>query len=162
MGVKFHGVSRPWKGVENIVAEASESLQLIISNELQSVGAAHRALEEFLKARDVPPNVVFSAILAFEEIVTNVIKYSFQDEREHDIQADLRVGPGELVLRVTDDGLAFDPLGAPPPERKKAFEERPVGGLGIHLVRNLAQRIEYRRVDKKNVLTMFFPLDATT
>ncbi len=144
------------------MAEASESLQLMIANELQSVGAANRALKEFLESRHVAPNVVFSAVLAFEEIVTNVIKYSFEDERKHEIQADVRVGPVELVLRVTDDGLEFDPLSAPPPDRKKAYEERPIGGLGVHLVRNLAQRIEYRRVDETNVLTMFFPLDTTT
>ena len=144
------------------MAEATESLQLIIANELQSVGAAIRALTEFLESRHVAPNVVFSAVLAFEEIVTNVIKYSFEDERKHEIQADVRVGPAELALRVTDDGSEFDPLSAPPPDQQKAFEERPVGGLGVHLVRNLAQRVEYRRVDEKNVFTMFFALDATT
>ena len=131
---------------------------LVIPNAMERVGEANRELEAFLEASGVGPDGIFPATLAFEEVVTNVIKYSYDDDRPHDILVESRVEPGELILRVTDDGHEFDPLAARPPDLEKPIEERPIGGLGIHLLRRLAQRVEYHRTSGKNVLTLSFSL----
>ena len=94
--------------------------------------------------------------LAFEEIATNVIKYGYDDDLEHEILAEAILSPGALVLRVRDDGHEFDPLRAPPPDLDAAIEDRPIGGLGIHLLRKLAERLSYERVGGHNVLTLWF------
>ena len=60
----------------------------------------------------------------------------------------------ELTIRVEDDGRAFDPLQAPPPDLDLPLEERPVGGLGIHIVRSVMDAVEYQRRGGRNVLTM--------
>jgi serine/threonine-protein kinase RsbW len=142
------------------VGEPSQNLHLAIENDLGLVGGANRSLEDFLTSRNVDPELIFPVTLAFEEIVTNVIKYSYDDDRAHRILIDAEVGDDRVALRVTDDGRPFDPLDAPPPDRTKPREERAVGGLGIDLIRHLARGIEYRRISNKNVLTLFFPFNA--
>ena len=60
----------------------------------------------------------------------------------------------ELVVKVEDDGREFNPLELPEPDLEQKLEERPIGGLGIHLVRNLMDELDYKRTHNKNILTM--------
>ena len=122
---------------------------------MEAVGEANRSLETFLHDRNANQELVFSAVLALEEVVTNVIKYSYEDDRPHEIALEATLDAEGLVLRVADDGREFDPLSASPPDFDKPPEERDVGGLGVHLLRNLAQRVEYERQAGRNVLTLF-------
>jgi anti-sigma regulatory factor (Ser/Thr protein kinase) len=68
------------------------------------------------------------------------------------VQADL--SDGELVIEVEDDGRPFNPLQVPPPDLERPLAQRKVGGLGLHLVRELTSSIEYDRKDGKNRLVM--------
>ena len=144
------------------MTEGSAPFHLTIENDIEVVGGAQQTFEEFLLSREVDPCAVYTVALAFEEIVTNVVKYSYDDLRRHQITIDADVGPAEILLRIADDGHEFNPLTAPPPDRTTPLEEREAGGLGIHIVRNLARRIEYRRLDGRNELTLFFPVTAET
>ena len=130
----------------------------VVRNDLSAVGAANDSLEQFLQSLNVDPEVVFPVLLSLEEVVTNIIKYGYDDDGEHEILMEVRLSPGEIVLRVTDDGHEFDPRQARPAALEGPVEDRPVGGLGIHLVRNLAQRLSYARVGGKNVLSLCFSL----
>lgn len=132
--------------------------RLVVRNEASAAGTANRSLEKFLECAQVDPAVAFPVVLALEEIVTNIIKYGYDDDGEHEIVLEARVLPEEIVLEVTDDGHEFDPLRAPPPDLDAPLEDRPVGGLGIHLLRNLAERLAYQRVRGKNVLSAYFRL----
>lgn len=130
--------------------------RLALRNDLGAVGGANRSLEEFLRVRGADPEAVFSTALALEEAVTNIIKYGYDDDREHQILLEARLLPEEIVLQVTDDGHEFDPLRAPAAGLDGPIEERPIGGVGLHLLRNLARSISYERTGGKNVLTMSF------
>jgi anti-sigma regulatory factor (Ser/Thr protein kinase) len=66
----------------------------------------------------------------------------------------LALDPDTLTIQVADDGVPFNPVDAPPPDLDLPIEERPIGGLGIHIVRSLVDTIEHRRDDGRNVLTM--------
>ena len=55
-------------------------------------------------------------------------------------------------MEFIDDGLAFNPMSAPAPDLDAEIHERPIGGLGVHLVRELAQRIDYTRTRGRNIL----------
>jgi anti-sigma regulatory factor (Ser/Thr protein kinase) len=59
-----------------------------------------------------------------------------------------------LTIDVADDGIAFNPLEKDPPDLDLPFSERPIGGLGIHIVRALSETIAYRRENDRNHLTM--------
>ena len=92
--------------------------------------------------------------LALDEVVTNVIRYAHDDGRQHPIVVRLALEQGVLTAQVEDDGRAFNPLDAPVPDIGAGIDDRPIGGLGIHLVRSVMTSVEYRREDGRNVLTM--------
>jgi serine/threonine-protein kinase RsbW len=92
--------------------------------------------------------------LVLEEIVTNVILYGCEDGLEHEISVRLSWEDPYIKLEVEDDGRPFNPLEAPPPDTGKPLAERQVGGLGIHLVREMMDELEYRRENDKNLLTL--------
>jgi anti-sigma regulatory factor (Ser/Thr protein kinase) len=133
-----------------------------IPNDLGKVENALRSFESFLASGMLAETTCYNALLSLEEAVTNVIKYAFADGREHGIEVVARLDPSEIVIEVSDDGREFDPVSAPPPDFDLPFEERPVGGLGIHLLRRLTSRMAYERAGGRNTLTLVFNLDPRT
>ena len=92
--------------------------------------------------------------LVVEELVTNLAKYGYPDAPRGSAMLRLGLENEQLTLQMIDDGQAFDPLTAPPPDLNLPPEERPVGGLGLHLVRSLAAAAHYARRDGRNHLTL--------
>jgi anti-sigma regulatory factor (Ser/Thr protein kinase) len=121
-----------------------------IQSSLDAIVPANEAASAWLEAREVPANVVFLVNLAVEELVTNCIKYGYTDANQHLIDVDLILADGQLTMNVVDDGRAFNPLTAPVPDISLALEERPIGGLGLHLLRKLSDRMTYERRDNLN------------
>jgi anti-sigma regulatory factor (Ser/Thr protein kinase) len=127
-------------------------LKLQLKNDLCELARASDELHAFLSGREIPPDAVYALDLAFEELVSNIIKYAYDDRDEHVIDAGVRVTDDSLALEIRDDGRAFDPFGSPEPDLSIPACDRPIGGLGIHLVRNLLDRCEYRRSGGSNVV----------
>lgn len=93
--------------------------------------------------------------LVLEELVTNVINHGYIDGQSHTFTVALSAGPDRLVTAViTDDAPAFDPLGCAAIDTSLPLEDRPIGGLGVHLVKNLARSAHYERRNGKNILTL--------
>jgi serine/threonine-protein kinase RsbW len=140
---------------------ALRRLKLTVPADLGAVDGADARIEEFLRGTGADDDLIYAAVLALEEVLTNTCKYGFPEgERgRHEIVVEADLPPGSLRLRIDDDGREFDPLNAPPPPLEDPVEERPIGGLGIHLLKNLADHLEYRRVEGHNVLTLLFSLD---
>lgn len=116
--------------------------------------------ERFATANGVSDLVVQRFCLALDEIITNVVSYGFEKEPEDPrIRVDLELGEGRLEVRIEDNGRSFNPLAdAPLPDLTLPVDERPIGGLGIHLAKNLVHEISYRRVRNRNCLTLTQPL----
>jgi anti-sigma regulatory factor (Ser/Thr protein kinase) len=113
------------------------------------------ALVEALGERcDLPPKLVFQLTLVFDELLTNVISYGFPDGGQHKIAASVEISGTELVATLTDDGVAFDPLAKAAPDTTLSVEDRAIGGLGVHLVRTLMDKVDYRREAGQNRLVM--------
>ncbi|HWP60386.1 MAG TPA: ATP-binding protein [Candidatus Acidoferrales bacterium] len=125
-----------------------------LKNALSEVEALQRMLAEFGERHHLLENIVFDVTLALEEVLTNIISYAFDDDGEHKIRIRLSLDEGVLTAEVEDDGRPFDPLRVPAPELSSPLEKRPVGGLGIHLIRGLMDELEYRRVRGRNVLRL--------
>ncbi|WP_291322869.1 ATP-binding protein [Desulfonatronospira sp.] len=95
--------------------------------------------------------------LVLEETLLNIICYAYPHNHEGSIQLGCCLpGPGELYIRIVDSGIAFDPLSRPDPDVGQPMQDREVGGLGIHLVRRMADRVEYQRKDEMNILDIVF------
>ena len=130
-------------------------MSLTLVNQLSDVAKLSSFVEAFGVAEGLAPEAVYSLNLALDEVVTNVIRYAHEDDgREHPIVVRLALERDVLTAQVEDDGRAFNPLEAPAPDLEASLDERPIGGLGIFLVRSVMNSVEYRREDGRNVLTM--------
>jgi len=132
----------------------SKPMAIPFKNKLSEIERLGQVMEEFAELHHLPPNLVFEINLALEEILTNVISYGYDDSNEHEILIRLSCKGGEITAEVEDDGRPFNPLEAAEPDTDKPLEERPVGGLGIHLVRKFMDDVEYKRQQGKNLLAM--------
>jgi anti-sigma regulatory factor (Ser/Thr protein kinase) len=96
--------------------------------------------------------------LVLEELLVNIMNYAYpQDPGTIEIRYQLSQ-PSLLKLEILDHGVPFDPLSIPEVDTEATLEERSIGGLGIYLVRNIAEHIEYQRQDGKNMLTVSMAL----
>ncbi|MCI0602063.1 ATP-binding protein [bacterium] len=125
-----------------------------IKNDLAEMAKLRDAVMNFCKQNQLPADTVFVIDLCLEELITNVIKYGYEDSAEHDVQIDLSLQENLLVLEITDDGRPFDPTHIPEPDLDVPLEERRIGGLGIHLVRNYVDSMHYKREGNQNIVTL--------
>jgi len=131
-----------------------DTIRLSIGNALGEVSTAIDVLRDELSRRRLPPPLIHVAETVADELLSNVIRHGYRDDRPHTIDIAIAVQEDELTLQVSDDGIPFDPFGRPAPDVTRPLEERPVGGLGIHMVRELAARCRYARVDGRNQVTV--------
>jgi serine/threonine-protein kinase RsbW len=132
----------------------SIGLSLTLRNDASEISRLVDRIDAFGLEAGLPPDVTFRLALALDEIVSNVIRHGFDDEAEHQILVMLAVADGHVTATVVDDGGAFDPREAPLPDLDAPLEERQSGGLGMHLVRETMDEIDYRRENGRNVLTV--------
>ena len=127
---------------------------IILKNDLSEIPRLASEIEVFGKKNNLSESVIFDALLASEEIFTNIVSYAYEDDKEHMIVVRVDLNDGELTLEIEEDGRPFDPLKVPEPDIEKPLEERPVGGLGVFLARKSMDELEYRRKSGKNILVM--------
>ena len=125
-----------------------------LRNNISEIERLNIILFQFGKINNLSQNILFKMNLALEETVTNIIKYAYNDDTEHTILIHISLSCGILTAEIEDDGKPFNPLNSPKPDINKPIEYRTIGGLGIHIVRNLMDKIEYRRDSNKNFLIL--------
>ena len=92
-----------------------------------------------------------------DELVSNIVRYS--SATTFDLGVEIVESPHGVRLKFSDDGVPYDPLSRPPPDVSMPLEKRPQGGLGIMVVRSLADSVDYERVGDRNVLTVFMSVE---
>jgi anti-sigma regulatory factor (Ser/Thr protein kinase) len=133
---------------------ADGRLCLRIEGSVPGLEAGQRELSAFLRGAGVDARGLYHAELAYEELVTNVIKYAFQGapgaERTIDVHAS--IASDEIALGIEDGGIAFNVLEAAEPQPAASLEAATVGGRGLSLVRKVATRFEYQRLGNRNLV----------
>ena len=128
----------------------TETLNLNVLPNLDELGRIAAEVEAMGKREDWSPILVFRANLVLEELLVNIIKYG-QSDGINGFDITLTSEPDRLTIEVVDEGKPFDPVkDAPPPVLTGSLEDRPVGGLGLHLVRSLVDELSYKRERGKN------------
>lgn len=126
-----------------------------LKNDLTEIRLLAEAVGCFGLEKGLPPKLIFQVNLALDEILTNTISYGYPEGGEREIQVRLIMEETkDLIIEVRDDGLPFNPLEADEPDINQDINERPIGGLGIHLVRQITDEIEYQWKEGCNVLVM--------
>lgn len=126
-----------------------------LTNEISRLDDLSSLLEEAVEKLQVPPRCLYEVTLALEEIFTNIVKYAYDDDAGHLIHVIIgQKGKDALVIRFEDDGQPFDPTQARDPDLDLPVEERPVGKLGVFIVKKIMDSMAYERVEGKNILTL--------
>ena len=119
--------------------------------ELQKVQAL---LEEFYNLHNLPDKVISAIDMAAEELLTNIISYGYDSNTTHYIEIWLTTSGKEVSLVIEDDGKPFNPLEAPEPDTESDIEDRPIGGLGLFLVKKMMDEVKYEFKSGRNSLKM--------
>jgi serine/threonine-protein kinase RsbW len=128
----------------------TRSVDLAIHNDLSEVAVVRDALDRLGSELDVPARAIIQLQVVLDEIVSNVVKYSWPNGGKHEFLVRITVGPTGVTLDIFDDGQPFDPRGAPePPTPPEGQRPRP-GGVGIHMIRKLVDELEYERIEGRN------------
>ena len=135
-------------------------LSITLSNHLSELERLHQVLWQFGKEQNLSHKVINTMNLALEEIVTNVIAHGYEDTGEHAIIIHCSVRDGQVMAEVEDDGQPFNPLECPDPDVSKPLEDRPLGGLGIYLVRNVMDALDYTYQGGKNRIKLTKRIDG--
>lgn len=132
-----------------------QSKKIVIKNTLEEVQRAIGAFEEFAATHEISLNVMVKVNIVLDELLSNIVKYSFPDGREHDIDITLELfTDGKLVIQLTDEGVPFNPFATADPDFTIPLEDREIGGLGIHLVKQLMDEYSYKRQVNLNIVYM--------
>ena len=133
-----------------------ETIQLKLKNQLPELDQIAVNLETLAEKWEIPGKIVMEINLVLEELFTNVVFYAFDDKDEHDINLTfMLIDAHQLQIQLEDNGKPFNLL-----EKKvadvfdKPLEDRQIGGLGIHFVREMMNSVEYQRADNKNVVIL--------
>ncbi|MEK3726025.1 ATP-binding protein [Paenibacillus sp. FSL H8-0034] len=131
---------------------SGECQQIELTNNLEELARLEAWLASWAEQMSVDSKTLFQLNLVCDELVTNTILYGCQSGVAHTIRISIWVSVNNIELTIMDDGMAFDPLSLPSPDVRASVEERRIGGLGIHFVRESMDEATYERVDNLNIL----------
>lgn len=127
-------------------------IRLQVPREEGQMGDLVAAIDGVLAREGVPPGVVHDVQLVTEEVVCNALDYGRVEGREHEISVGIGIDGDLITLEFRDDCVAFNPLERPGPDLDADIADRPIGGLGVHLIRQLAEDVSYTRQEPHNIL----------
>lgn len=132
----------------------SRKLSLEIDPRVEELSAITAAVEQFGDAEKWPSDMVFQINLVIEELGLNIMTHGKSEDLEK-IEITLTAEGESLTIEIVDNGHPFDPTReAPEPDLDVGLRERAIGGLGIHIVRNLVDNLRYRRQGGRNHVTL--------
>jgi sigma-B regulation protein RsbU (phosphoserine phosphatase) len=127
---------------------------LILHNDIQQIPQLAEFIETIADEINLDQGLAMSLNLALEEAVTNVILYAYPKGSDGRVDVEAIISKDKLKFIISDSGKEFDPTAAPEADVTLGVEDRPIGGLGIYLVRKIMDSVSYERTDGKNVLSM--------
>ena len=128
--------------------------EIRLTNDLDEVSLLAEFVEELCADLDLSAETTMNINLALEEAIANVIMYAYPSGEKHDMLLRVTSTQSQLVFLLTDNGVSFDPTKIEDVNIMLPIEERPVGGLGIFLIRSIMNEVSYQRLDGENHLIM--------
>ena len=127
---------------------------LVIKNNVKEVTKFGEFMKSVLEKPDIEKSLSRQLRLAVEEAVVNVIDYAYPVGHEGEIEVRMMSDGKTLKTVIIDSGVAFDPTAKEKADTTLSAEDRQIGGLGILLVREIMDTINYERVEGRNILTL--------
>ena len=111
-------------------------------------------LAQWIDSLDLPESLHMPINLALEEAVSNIMLYAYPEGEKGEIHIEARKEDNRITFVITDSGKPFDPTAVAEPDITLSAEDRAIGGLGIHLVKQIMDSVKYEYIDGKNILVM--------
>ena len=134
--------------------ESTLTETLVLMNDVHEVTRFSSFIKSVTEKLGIETPLARKLRLAVEEAVVNVINYAYPAGTEGDVTIKIMSDGHTLRFQIIDTGVPFDPTKKEKADTTLSIEERQIGGLGIFLVRELMDTINYERVDGKNILTL--------
>ena len=128
--------------------------QLVLQNDIEQVPTLALFVDEVCETVGLDMATTMKLNLAIEEAVVNVMNYAYPQGTVGDISIEAQANDEQLAFIISDCGSPFDPTAQQEADITLSAEERPIGGLGIHLVRQIMDDVAYERKDNYNILTL--------
>lgn len=129
-----------------------------MKNNHQEISRMCDEIKNFCAANNVSDAKYHDIVLIVDEIVANIINYAYPDQMEHEFSLNIIKENDRVCIKIVDGGIPFDPLNHKDPDTSAEIEERQIGGLGIFLVKQLSEYVEYSRIDDRNQLDIVVEL----
>ena len=123
-------------------------LDINMEGRLEELERVADLIEAHAAARNWPDGWAMKFNICLDELITNVVSYGYEDSNaaDHEIKVSITETSDQVEVVLQDDGAAFDPVSeAPDPDLDSSAEDRQVGGLGIHFVRNFMDEVTWER-----------------
>src|SRR5262245_19459303 len=130
------------------------AIDIAIKNDTAEIDPLAEQVLAFCRQRNVGDDFFYDVRLALEEAVSNTIKFGYDDHGVHTIRVKASLNDQELHLEIEDDAKDFNPMDVPAPDLALPVEERPIGGLGVFLLRAVMDHSEHERIGDRNSLRM--------
>jgi anti-sigma regulatory factor (Ser/Thr protein kinase) len=128
---------------------------LTLTNDVQQVTLLEDYINTIAEEADIDMSLALSLNLALEEAVTNVILYAYPEGQTGTVDIKATVDDSRrLTFIISDSGIPFDPTQKEDADVTLSVEERPIGGLGIFLVKQIMDDVTYERTNDRNILSM--------
>ncbi len=140
---------------ESTIKQHGESLQrsITLPNDISTISQLSEFVETVCEEKGLDMALTMNLNLALEEAVVNVMSYAYPDS-QGDVKVDIMIDDQKVVSILTDSGIPFDPTQKGDVDTTLPAEERPIGGLGIHLVKQIMDKVSYQYVGNQNILTL--------
>ena len=142
------------KAEHGFVGKTKLSRDITLHNDVEEVPLLAEFVEEICEALGLDALMTMQINLALEEAVVNVMQYAYPADAQGKVHINVTANEKRLKFIIVDDGVHFDPTTFREVDTSQPAEERDIGGLGIHLVRQIMDSVNYERIDGQNILTI--------
>jgi serine phosphatase RsbU (regulator of sigma subunit)/ABC-type amino acid transport substrate-binding protein/anti-sigma regulatory factor (Ser/Thr protein kinase) len=139
--------------------KGSMVFDITIKNGLPAIEQVKERFDSFADVHNIDVSIRRKMYIVFDEFLNNIISYAYNDNHEHNIDINVKLIKNHLAVTIIDDGIPFDPFSSKSPDTDSSLDEREIGGLGIHLVRNMMDKVSYQRKDDKNIVKLIKSLN---
>ncbi|NBR70175.1 MAG: ATP-binding protein [Verrucomicrobia bacterium] len=129
-------------------------VKITVKNRIEDLLRVNSVFESFATQHEIGGRLRYHLLVSIEEILTNIIKYGFDEEGVHPIHITFRHINEKVEMEFEDRGREFNPLEISEPDLDTPIENRQLGGLGIHLVKKMMDEAKYRREGDRNILML--------
>ena len=137
-------------------------MNCILKNDISEVAKLNAFVRAACTASRMDESEAANVGLAVEEAVVNVMRYAYPEETKGEIRVKAYVIDDILTFEISDDGTPFDPTAAEGPDMTLSAKKRPIGGLGIYLMRQYMDTMSYKRMGNCNILSLTKNLNSRT